>query len=529
MLLARRGVADGAAARTFLEPTADQLHDPHLLAGLPQAVERLATARERGEAVVVVGDYDVDGVTSTALLVAVLKACGLAVHPVLPHRLEEGYGFQPVHVERALERDGRLILTVDCGVTSRPAVERARQAGLDVIITDHHLPPDELPAGALVINPRQRGCTYPFPYLAGVGLALKLALACGRRMGRELKLNQLLRLACLGTIADVVPLRGENRVIAALGLQALARTRSVGLKALMGQAGLSPPLTATDVGFRIGPRLNAAGRLAEPERALELLLSRDGTRAVELARELEGHNRQRQQEENRVMEEARETIRARAPLPPVAVAWGEDWHRGVVGIAAGRLARELCRPTLLLASDGERATGSGRSVPGIDLHAFLRSFEEGFERFGGHAQAVGLTVRSRELEPLRRRLEEAAAERFDPQRLRRRYEYELDLPPAQVGRELLAELDRLEPCGEGNPRPLLKVGPLRLAGTPRAFGRGHLSGRARGDDGGTVHMVGWGWQERADRLAGRFEALGHLQLDGYLRGPVLRLVDARPV
>lgn len=527
MLLARRGVEDGAAAQAFLAPSAEQLHDPHLLAGLPQAVERLAVALEKRQPVVVVGDYDVDGVTSTALLVAVLKACGLTVHPVLPHRLEEGYGFQPVHVEQALERNARLIVTVDCGVTSRPAVARARQAGLDVIITDHHLPPDELPAGALVINPRQQGCAYPFPDLAGVGLALKLALAFGRRTGRELKLNQLLRLACLGTIADVVPLRGENRVIAALGLQALAQTRSVGLKALMGQAGLSPPLTAADVGFRIGPRLNAAGRLAEPEQALELLLSRDRNRAVELARELELRNRERQQEENRVLAEARETIRARAPLPPLAMAWGEEWHRGVVGIAAGRLARELCRPTLLLARDGERATGSGRSVPGIDLHAFLRSFEEGFERFGGHAQAVGLTVRSQELEPLRQRLEEAAA-RFPPERLRRRYEYELDLPPGQVGRELLAELDRLEPCGEGNPRPLLKVGPLRLAGRPRAFGRGHLSGRAHGEEGGAVHLVGWGWQERAERLAGRFEALGHLQLDGYIQGPVLRLVDARP-
>lgn len=528
VLLARRGVEDGAAARAFLAPSPEQLHDPSLLAGLPQAVERLAAARDRGERVAVVGDYDVDGVTSTALLVAVFEACGLPARPVLPHRLKEGYGFQPLHVERALAEGCRLIVTVDCGVTSREAVARARQAGLDVIITDHHLPPHQLPEGALLINPRQPDCSYPFLDLAGVGLALKLALAFARRSGRELKLEQLLRIACLGTIADVVPLRGENRVIAALGLRSLARTRSAGLKALMGLAGLSAPLTAADVGFRIGPRLNAAGRLAEPERALELLLSCDPRRAGELARELEERNRERRQEEERVVEEAREAIVARSPLPPVAVAWAEGWHRGVVGIAAGRLARELCRPTVLLGCDGERATGSGRSVPGVDLHALLRPFEECCERFGGHAQAVGLTVRREQLETLRRRLEEAAAAQVPPERLRRCYEYELEISPRQLGRELLAELDRLEPYGEGNPQPLLRVGPLQLVGTPRAFGRGHLSGCAAGDDGAAVHFVGWGWQERAGSLAGRFEVLGHLHLDGYRRAPALRLVDARP-
>jgi single-stranded-DNA-specific exonuclease len=521
-------VASGADAEAFLNPAPEQLHDPALLAGLPAAVERLSDAAEGGERVAVVGDYDVDGVTATALLMAVFGACGVAAVPVLPHRLAEGYGFQPLHVERAAAAGCRVIVTVDCGISSLAAVAAARERGIDVVVTDHHLPGEHLPAGAIVVNPRQAGCCYPFGDLAGAGLALKLAMAFGRRRGRELKLGQLLRIACLGTIADVVPLLGENRTIASLGLAALAHTRSVGLKALMDQAGLKPPVSAADVGFRIGPRLNAAGRLATPESALELLLSRDAGRAAELARELETCNRERQEEERRVVEEARSLLTSRAPLPAIGVAWAAGWHRGVVGIAAGRLARELCRPVVLVAADGEEATGSGRSVPGIDLHAFLRRWQGELERFGGHRQAVGLTVRRERLEELRRSWEEAAAAAWPPELLSRRYEYELSLAPGEVGGELLAEIGRLEPCGQGNPRPLLRVSGLRLNAPPRLFGRGHLSGRAAGDDGAQVDLVGWGWGERGAELAGRFDVLSYLEFDAYRGRPVLRLVDGRP-
>ncbi len=484
-------------------------------------------ARQGNEAVAVVGDYDVDGVSASALLLAVLESCGFKVHSVLPHRLREGYGFQPLHVDRASELGCRLIVTVDCGVSALAAADHARERGLDVIITDHHLPGETLPRGVIVVNPRQADCLYPFPDLAGVGLAFKLAVGLLERLGRPVPHDALLRMACLGTIADVVPLQGENRVIAHLGLAALGTTRSLGLRALMELAGIRPPLSAADIGYRIGPRLNAAGRLASPESALELLLTRDARRAQELARELEAQNRARQEEESLVVEQARQQIEAMQSLPNVLVAWSHEWHRGVVGIAAGRLARELGRPTLLLAVDGDSATGSGRSVPAIDLHAFLSPLSDRMERFGGHAQAIGLTVLSSQLKELRAAIE-AHSHSLPTSHFQRRFEYDIDLEPGEVDASLTTELARLEPHGAGNPQPLARVGPLRIAGAPRLFGRGHLSATASGPEDTRVQLLGWRWQERSTDLDGDFEVLAHLEWDSYRRLPVLRLLDARP-
>lgn len=526
-LLARRGVIDSQGAERFLHPSLDQLHDPFLLAGMEEAVARLLDARARGERIAIVGDYDVDGITATAQLMAVFRKCGLESEPVLPHRLREGYGFQPVHVERARELGCGLIVTADCGSSSASAVEAALAAGIGVIVTDHHLPGCELPAGTLHINPRQAHCTYPFRDLAAAGLALKLSLALALRCGFELDPAPLLRIACLGTIADLVPLHGENRVIAALGLTALAAARSQGLKALIQQSGMKPPFTAADVGFRLGPRLNAAGRLYDADRALELLMSRDAGRCLELAAELDGWNRERQAAENLVVEEARRQLAERSPLPPILVLWSEAWHKGVVGVAAGRIAKELHRPAVLLAVEGSTATGSGRSVPGLELHSFLAAWKDRMARFGGHSQAVGLTVEADRLEELRREWEAAGAE-WPEELLAHRVEYELHLPPRQVTNGLLAKLSALEPFGQGNPRPLLRTGPLRLQGEPRAFGNGHLSARARGEDGAAVDLVGWRWGERAGSLRGPFEVLACVEHDSYRDGPVLRLVDSRP-
>jgi single-stranded-DNA-specific exonuclease len=528
VLLARRGVTDEAGARRFLTPSLDQLHDPFLLHGMESAVERLLAARDRKQKIAIVGDYDVDGVTATAILLAVLKSCGCEAIPIVPHRLREGYGFQPVHVERARAEGCSMIVTADCGSSAAGAVGEAMDSGIDVVVTDHHLPGCELPAGTVHINPRQQVCCYPFRDLAAAGLALKLALAFAGRCGKELDPAPLLRIACLGTIADLVPLRGENRVIASLGLAALADVRSAGLKALIQQAGVKPPFSAADVGFRIGPRINAAGRLHEAEHALELLLSRDPKRAAELAQELDALNRDRQAEEAQVVEEAFKMFAERAPLPPVLVGWSPEWHKGVVGIAAGRVAKELHRPTLLLSVEEEVATGSGRSIPGIDLHDFLMPWKERMVRFGGHTQAVGLTVRLDVLEELRREWEAAGAA-WPAEVLARRHEYELELPPHRLTGKLVAQLGRLEPYGMGNPRPLVRTGPFRLDGPPRLFGNGHLSARARGNDGASVDLVGWGWQERAADLSGTFEALGWIEHDDYRGGPCLRLLDSRPL
>ncbi|HUF79222.1 MAG TPA: single-stranded-DNA-specific exonuclease RecJ, partial [Thermoanaerobaculia bacterium] len=452
-LLARRGVVTAAGAAAFLEPSLDQLHDPLSLAGVPAAVERLAAARERRERVAVVGDYDVDGVTGTALLVAVLRHAGLEVEPILPHRLREGYGFQGVHVDRATALACRVIVTVDCGASSGEAARGALEAGIDVIVTDHHLPGGELPDGVIQINPRQSGCVYPCQELSGAGIAFKLAQAVAGRLGRQPPVESLLRIACLGTIADLVPLVGENRTIAALGLRALESARSPGLRALIRQAGIRPPFSADDVGYRLGPRINAAGRLDDAAGALELLLTRDRDLAAELALRLDRWNRERQEAESQVVEEAREAVRRRGRPAPIVVAWSDRWHRGVVGIAAGRLARDLHRPAVLLAVAGDEAVGSGRSIPGIELHGFLLRWRHEMVRFGGHAQAVGLTVEPERLEGLRAHWEETSGAEWPEELFARRHEYELALGAEGVGPELLEGLLRLEPHGQGNPRP----------------------------------------------------------------------------
>ncbi|HXT49592.1 MAG TPA: single-stranded-DNA-specific exonuclease RecJ [Thermoanaerobaculia bacterium] len=530
LLMARRGVEDAEAAERFLHPAVEHLHshqDGARFAGMERAVDLLVAARDGGRAVAVVGDYDVDGISSTALLLAALRACGLTADAILPHRITDGYGLQVSHVAEATRRGAAVLLTVDCGSTAHAAVEEAIAAGLAVIVVDHHLPDRPLPPEVAHVNPRQEGCPYPFRDLAAAGLALKVALALGDRLGHPLPVERLLRVACLGTVADMVPLRGENRVIAALGLKSLGATRSRGLRALFRQAQVATPLSATDVGFRIGPRLNAAGRLGSAEPALELLLTRDDDRAVALAEQLERLNGDRQRQEQQVVEEAGALVAARATLPPVIVEWSPDWHRGVVGIAASRLVRAHCRPSLLLAVDGDLATGSGRSVPGVALYDFLAPWASELERFGGHAQAIGLTVRTDRLDSLRAAWEEAAS-RWPPDALGRTRVYELELAPRHVNRQLLRQLEQLEPHGEGNPRPLARVGPLRLLGSPRTFGRGHLRALASGPDGHRVPLLGWNWEARSASLRGDFEVLATLERDRLTGEPVLHLVDARP-
>ncbi len=527
-LLARRGIGDGDGARAFLRPTLDQLHDPHLLAGLEAALERLERARSERESVALVGDYDVDGVSGTALLTAVLRACGLSVLPILPHRVRDGYGFQPVHVERARAEGCGLIVTIDCGTSSQAAAEAALAAGIDVVVTDHHLPGAPLPDGVVMINPRQEGCAYPFAELSGAGLALKLAMAFAAACGRKIDPKALMRVACLGTVADLVPLKGENRVIAAVGLAELRHTPSPGLRALLRVSRLQPPYTASDIGFRLGPRLNAPGRVDSADAALELLLCRDTHRAFELALELDRRNRERQEWERRVVEEAREKVLERDELPPILVAWSEGWHRGVVGIAAGRLAKEFHRPALLLAVDGDQATGSGRSIKGVHLHDFFARWRDRLPKFGGHAQAIGLTVDTPHLGELCRQWEEEA-EAWRELVAVRRYRYELDLEATQLGGEMVTELERLEPHGEANPRPLIRVrGPLKLAGPPRRFGQGNLEAEAVGENGVRIRFVGWGWHQREASLGGEFEVLGHLERDRYRGTSRLRLLDSRP-
>ena len=532
-LLAARGVSTPAEAAAFLDPGIDSLHDPLLLKGMKEALDLLLAAHSRGERVAVIGDYDVDGITATALLLGVFQAVGIAAHGILPNRHAGGYGPQPQHMQQAEELGCRLVVTADCGIRAYEALAEARRRGLPVIVTDHHLPGEQRLDAAAVVNPRQAGCSYPFRELAGVGLAMKLGAALLERFGRPVPWTSLCRIACLGTIADAAPLVGENRVLASRGLAALAATPSVGLQALLAEAEVGRPVSAHDVGFRLGPRLNAAGRLGAADPPLELLLTRDPQRAAALAAELGRNNNERRELEKRVVEESAARYADRE-LPAILVGWSADWHRGVVGIAAGRLARQFHRPAILFAIADGVAVGSGRSVPGIDLHAFLATWESRFERFGGHAQAIGLTADSARLDELGREWEAAAAGwpagSFSPT-----FDFDGALALGEVTADFLARLSRLEPFGVGNPEPVFRFGPCRRTGVARTFGGGHL-GFAASELGAApssgVEVVAWQWAERAaasgvfDR---EFEMLAAVELDRFRNRPRLRLVDARPM
>jgi len=530
-LLALRGIADPAAADRFLTPSLDQLSPA--LAGLQAAADRLADAAARRERVTVVGDYDVDGVTATALVAASLTAHGAEVETVLPRRDGEGYGLQRLHVERASAAGSSLLVAVDSGTGAHEAWEAAERLGVGLVIVDHHLPPASGPPpaadGRWLVNPRL-GAPAAATETTAAGLAARLAAALFERAGREAPWPGLLRLAALGTIADVAPLVGDNRVLAALGVAALADTPSPGLRELLRRAAVRSPPTASDVAFRLAPRLNAAGRLSDARSALELLLTRDRTRASELAQQLEGWNAERQAIERRILDEAREQLASRAQTPWLAVLSSVRWHRGVVGVAAARLAREIHRPVILLAEDGSEATGSGRSVAGLPLHELLSPWAGELRRFGGHAQAIGLTVEMARLPALREAWEGAAAawrERLEQRELR--YDLPLDLAAVDLG--LVERLARLAPFGNGNPEPIFRCGPCVPVGAPERFGRGHL--RFRVADAPTrrhrAAVVAWGAAEGGvPELPPELELLAAVERDRY-DSVRLRCVDLRGV
>ena len=525
-LLGRRKISTGEEAARYLSPSLDQLHDPMLLDGMSEAVGLLLEQRSDG-LVMIVGDYDVDGISSAALVTATLGAVGVASEAVLPHRRFDGYGLQPQHVDRALERGATVLLTLDCGTTAYEAVGLAVASGLSVIVVDHHLPGEQSLPDAILVNPQQPTCLYPFDELAAAGLSLKLAMALCEEAQRDVPTEALLRIACLGTIADMVPLVDENRVIASLGLRALEKTRSLGLQAMFREARIQAPFDASDVGYRIGPRLNAAGRLDSAEPALELLLTRDPDRATKLAKELERNNSDRRAEELRVVEAAEARVEARDSIPPIIVEWDESWNRGVVGIAASRLARKFRRPTILLQVEGTEATGSGRSVSGIHLFDFLQRWSAELPRFGGHAQAIGLSLETGRLEGLRSEWE-AAAEEWPAETRQRLYEYELQLEPGDIHLSLWREFAQLEPYGMANPKPLLRVGPMTQLRT-RQFGKGHLRVWAEGRDRRKVTLLGWNWADRSDVFSGEFEVLGNLERDRYNGGVEIQIVEVRPI
>ena len=512
-LLVLRGITTADEARRFLNPRLDHLHDPFRLTDLPRAVDRLQRAIEEKERIAIHGDYDVDGVTSTVILRRLLDLLGANVIHFIPERLRDGYGLEPASIERLAVQQVAVVVSVDCGIRSQAAAARARELGIDLIVTDHHEPDAVLPPALAVINPKRPDCDYPEKNLAGVGVALKLVQALCLRTDRSHWLPAFVKLAAVGTVADVVPLRGENRVIAKLGLEGLSGKRhAVGLQALLDSTGLlGETLTSFHVAFRLAPRINAAGRMSTPDLATRLLLLTGEDRAAEaksLAEELETVNLRRQEEEAEILAAARRRVDSDPDVGAhaILVVWGAGWHRGVIGIVASKLVDLFHRPAIVLAVEGDLAYGSGRSIPGFDLLGALEHCGELFTRFGGHRHAAGITMESDRLAELRRRITAFADDRLGPEQLMPRLRIDCPLPLAAITPEMIAGLRAMEPFGAGNPRPVFHSGPLQLADSPRVLKSRHLAMRVR-QEGRVFRAIAWRMADRVDFVSRHRDAL----------------------
>jgi single-stranded-DNA-specific exonuclease len=503
-LLVQRGHSTPEAAREFLRPALSQLADPYALAGMADAVAAVTAAVREGKGILVHGDYDVDGQCATAVLTRALTAAGARVVPFVPHRLRDGYDFGAAGIAAAVAAGASLVLTCDCGITAVGAVEEARAAGLEVVITDHHLPGAALPNAAAVVDPQRDDDSSGLGGLCGTGVAFKLVQALIPALGLPANLHlHLLDYVALATVADVVPLTGENRILVKHGLRVLADSRWPGLQALIESAGLAgKELRGGQLGFILGPRLNAAGRIGDAGDGVRLLLTDDRTEASALARKLEGLNGERQALDQRMLDEALEQVEQYADPAANAglVLSGEGWHPGVVGIVASRIVERYGRPTFLIAFDGEIGKGSGRSISRFDLHAALQACGDLLERFGGHHMAAGLTIRRERLEAFRERFAAHARAVLAPEDLgpEQRVDLVIDLDEATADLERLCRY--LEPCGSGNPSPVYGVRGVRLAGHSRV-GANHLKGTL--DDGcARLAAIGFQWADRVPWLAG---------------------------
>ncbi|HKP82771.1 MAG TPA: single-stranded-DNA-specific exonuclease RecJ, partial [Pyrinomonadaceae bacterium] len=493
-LLINRGYADERAARVFLSPTYDQLHEPYDMLGMREAVARLRRAVETGERVLIYGDYDVDGTTGTAVLLRALKLLGGQVGFHIPHRFTEGYGIQQAALEKATADGYKLVVSIDCGIRAHEPLYWARDNGLDVIITDHHLPDEKegAPPAFAVLNPNQAGCEYPDKHLAGVGVAFKLVHALFREYGREAQVPAFMKVVAIGTVADVAKLTGENRTIVSIGLKDLAQVANPGLRALIDVAGCGDGkgMTAYDLGFRLGPRINAAGRMDAARAVVELFDTRNTDEARRLANHLDTRNEERKTVEQQIIDLAIAEVKDPKDCY-VAVIAGEGWHRGVIGIAASKIAERLNRPCVVLSIDGEMAHGSGRSIEAYHLLNGLTACSDLFEKFGGHSHAAGITIRPERIEEFRRRLNDHAASCLTTDDLEPLVKIDLELKPESVTFSLARELNALEPFGAGNPRPVFVTRKLRRLSEPVVIKDKHLKFRLAGPQNRPLEAVWW--------------------------------------
>jgi len=531
-LLALRGISTTDEARSFLDPALSSLHDPFLLPDLEPGVERLAKAVESGERIRIHGDYDVDGVTGTALLVRTLTKLNASVDHHLPHRRRDGYDIKPRAVEAASKDGVALVVTCDCGITACETVARANQLGVDVIVTDHHEPGETLPDALAVINPKREDACYPFPQLAGVGVAMKLAQGLVRRLGfkEESFLNRFIDLAALGTVGDVVPLLGENRIIVSKGLSAIETSKKVGLRTIVDHTNREgKPITAHYLGFVIGPRINAAGRMDDAGIALRLLLTSDESEARELIGRMERHNRERRAEQERILTEAKAQAESKyTQSTRVLVLAGSGWNSGVVGIVAGKICESYGRPAILLTLDSESgfAHGSARSLPSFSMIEGLRACSDLLGRFGGHELAAGVSLPLANLSEFEQRINEIAETVIPPEELVPAVEADAEIAPSEITMELACLLSRMEPFGPGNPEPLFVTRGVSVAEVKRVGDGSHLRMTIREQGRQPLTCIGFGLGDLASDIdvGTRVDLCHHVQINRFNGSESVQLV-----
>ena len=502
-LVAARGYADPEDAKRFLRPRLDQLHEPSTLMDLDRAVERLVRAIGANETILIHGDYDVDGMCSTTLMLKTLRSLGAHVVAFIPQRLRDGYDLTDAGVRAALEAGAGVVVTCDCGTSAHEPVRALQAAGVDVIITDHHLPGGPLPEAYAVINPKRAGCPSSDKDLAAVGVAFKLALALVRAFGAsETPVLEMLDLVALATVADIAPLRGENRVLVRYGLRVLSETGNLGLRALIRAAGLEgKPLTAGRVGYILAPRLNAVGRLDRALRGVDLLTADNESTANALARDFEELNARRQEIDRKVLDDARRMVEALDLDRTFGIVLaGEGWHPGVIGIVASRLVEEFGRPTILIALDGDEGKGSGRSISAFDLHAGIGQCRDLLIRFGGHRSAAGVTIARHQVAAFAERFNAVALRSLTADDLIPEMRADLELPFDAATEDLESVLRHLEPCGAGNPSPVLVSRGVTVAAPPRTIGKDGLR-LTLAAGGHSLTAIGWGMAPRRSELA----------------------------
>lgn len=505
-LLVNRGVTTPTEAEHFLHPSLSHLHDPSLLPDIEPGVDRIASAIKSGEKICVHGDYDVDGVTSTALLVRTLSALKADVEYVLPHRHKDGYGIKPGAVDKIRDKGCGLIVTCDCGITACDTVARASELGMDMIVTDHHEPGPVLPNALAVINPKREDAKYPFSDLAGVGVAFKFAQEIVRKLGHSTDsfIEKFIDLAALGTVADVVPLVGENRAIVKFGLDAIPKSKKIGFKTMLEAAKVAgKPLTAYHLSFILAPRINAVGRMDDAQAALRLFLTKDVDEAGMLAEEMERHNSDRKAEQQRIQDEAIEQVASKdLSSARVLVLSNEGWNAGVIGIVAGKLCETFGRPAIVISRDPETGMGGGsaRSVEPFNMVEGLRHCSDLLGRFGGHALAAGLSIPLENMDAFEERINALASEVIPEAELAPRIDVEMELKPTEITRKLADMIALLEPYGEANPEPLFMSRDLTVLKRQRVGDGSHLKLTVQGKNAPPIDCIAFKMGDVADDL-----------------------------